>query len=260
MAVDWSGAAEPLRNLWLAEAEPGRIVDVRQFVTRAAVIEHLVAASEREAGVIAGLDFAFSLPAFFLEELAVSRPRELWERMRTEAERWLAPAAPFWGKGGARRPHISEELRQTEKEVAALTGKRPTSTFKLVGADQVGTGSLRGMPWLAALEDAGFAIWPFSTGPSLVVEIYPGVLTQLDRKTNPARIAAAVRDDDRIPVAWKAHAACSPDAFDAVASALAMADHVGELGDLTVADPVSPYALEGRIWLPASGTGRLRQR
>ena len=36
IAVDWSGAREPLRNLWLAEATPESIVEVRRFETRRA--------------------------------------------------------------------------------------------------------------------------------------------------------------------------------------------------------------------------------
>lgn len=84
----------------------------------------------------------------------------------------------------------------------------------------------------------------------MVIEIYPAVLVGKIKKSHPARLAERVRDDDRIPTEWKAHAACSQDAFDAAMSALRMADHVDELRELAPAEAGSPEAREGQIWLP----------
>ena len=83
------------------------------------------------------------------------------------------------------------------------------------------------------------------------MEIYPAALSGLVGKRDPVLVAERVRDDDRIPVEWKAHAACSEDAFDATASALRMAEHVEQLTALEAADAERPYSREGRIWLPA---------
>ena len=54
----------------------------------------------------------------------------------------------------------------------------PKSGFKIADAGQVGTGSIRGIPYLTQLRAAGIAVWPFDppTRP-LVVEIYPRLLT-----------------------------------------------------------------------------------
>ena len=41
-----------------------------------------------------------------------------------------------------------------------LTSVRPKSTFQIGGAGAVGTGSLRGMPHLLTLREAGCAVWP----------------------------------------------------------------------------------------------------
>ena len=253
IAVDWSGAAEPLKNLWLAEANEREIVEIMPFGTRAAVTEHLVAERTRHPDLVVGLDFAFSLPRWFLEQERIGTPFELWGRMATDADRWLEPRAPFWSAAGG--TPAEDQFRTTEHDLRSA-GRTPTSVFKLVGASQVGRGSLRGMPCLARLSRAGFAIWPFETGRSLVVEIYPALLAEFKGKGTPVRIAEAVRDNRRIPAPWKAHAACSQDAFDAALSALALADHADELAELEPAAPDTPYSLEGQIWAPAEAARR----
>jgi len=83
-----------------------------------------------------------------------------------------------------------EEFRRTDRDLRARK-VRPSSPFKLVGASQVGKGSLRGMPCLARLEEAGFHVWPFRAGPPLVIEIYPALLTTSAVKSSPRDIAAA---------------------------------------------------------------------
>jgi hypothetical protein len=198
-----------------------------------------------------GLDFAFSLPRWFLDENRLAGPGELWRHMTDHADHWLAPERPFWRAANAGRPPRNREFRQTDGELGAR-GRHPSSPFKLVGPSQVGSGSLRGMPHLAELERAKFNIWPFSAGLPLVVEIYPAALGQLTRKSDPQEIAHAVRGDRRIPAEWKAHAACSQDAFDAAVSALRMAEHVEEFARLRPAKGGSRYALEGRIWMPGA--------
>lgn len=56
---------------------------------------------------------------------------------------------------------MPDELRRTDRERPAVGGIRPTSGFQIGGAGAVGTGAVRGMPMLARLRAAGFAIWPF---------------------------------------------------------------------------------------------------
>jgi predicted nuclease with RNAse H fold len=232
IAVDWSGAASPRaqrETIWLAEATGGRLARVEGGRDRDELAEHLIHESARDPRLVIGLDFAFSLPAWFLDELGIARARDLWKRMAAEAEEWLAgPRPPFWRAAGSapERP-----FRQTELEVRKL-GAPAQSVFKLVGAGQVGPGSLRGMAVLDRLVEAGFHVWPFDTGGPLVVEIYPRVL----RRELAASERIALED-------LREHA------YDAALSALVMARHAAELTALT---PDPAYGLEGRIWRPRS--------
>lgn len=146
IAVDWTGAKEPVKNLWMAEACDGELTDVRAFETRNQLTEHLIETAQASADLVVGLDFAFSLPEWFLDGQRFDDHRQLWQHMSKDADRWLRPQSPFWDK---RKPQIDGcELRKTEQDLASGAGRRPTSTFKLVGADQVGRGSLRGMEHL----------------------------------------------------------------------------------------------------------------
>lgn len=254
IAVDWSGAREPLRNLWLAEAVPGRLVNVASFSERASLVEYLIDQRQGKAELVVGLDFAFSLPAWFLTERRFATPVALWEHMAAEADSWLEPKPPFWSAAGG-APKEGDPFRQTDRELR----KRnlfPTSPFKLVGPSQVGRGSVLGMGHLLKLKRAGFHIWPFASGLPLVVEIYPAALYPpgFKGKNNPHAIAEAVRDNPAIGEKLKAHAACSQDAFDAATSALRMAECAPQFGKLRPAAAGSRYALEGQIWTPGRMT------
>jgi hypothetical protein len=250
IAVDWSGAREPLRNLWLAEAEPGRLVDVARFSERAGVVEYLIERLQEKTELVVGLDFAFSLPAWFLAERQLGTPVALWEHMASEADTWLEPKAPFWSAAGG-APKEGDRFRETDRDLMKKN-LRPSSPFQLVGPSQVGRGSLRGMSHLLTLKRAGFNIWPFASGLPLVIEIYPAALYPpgFKRKSDPKAIAEAVRDTPAIGTELKAHAACSQDAFDATASALRMAECAPEFGNLRPAGAGSRYAVEGQIWTP----------
>jgi hypothetical protein len=146
-------------------------------------------------------------------------------------------------------------FRRTENDMR-LPGVQPKSVFQLVGAGQVGRGSLYGMQALHRLTGAGFRVWPFDPpGLPLVVEIFPRVLTGPVRKNSQSereRYLEAVP----VPPDLRRLAAASEDAFDASVSAVVMAGGVGELRAL----PEAPgYEVEGMIWRPhhrvALGTG-----
>ena len=78
------------------------------------------------------------------------------------------------GTGGPICPSICAGANGTPRWPAS--GAK--STFQIGGAGSVGTGSLRGMPHLRRLRQAGFSIWPFhSASPWTVMEIYPRLLT-----------------------------------------------------------------------------------
>jgi len=215
LAVDWSGSRTgEQRAIWLAEARDGRLVRLEGGRGREQLVAHLLAEAERDPELVAGLDFAFSLPEWFLRAQGIDDISNAWDLVAREAETWLRdPQPPFWR---GRKPP-GDGFRRTELEC----GGRPKSVFQLVGAGQVGTGSLRGIPFLPRLRER-FAIWPFDEPRlPLVVEIYPRL--HLDGTAD-------------FP---------NEHARDAAAAALAMSRWRGDWRCLP-RDPA--YALEGRIW------------
>src|SRR6185437_10689898 len=106
IAVDWSGkrtGAE--KTIWLAEVGDGELLRLENGRTREAVASELIQLARDPRPLVAGLDFAFSMPAWFLRELGVRSGPELWARACVDGERWLAACEPpFWGRPGRRRP------------------------------------------------------------------------------------------------------------------------------------------------------------
>ena len=253
VAVDWSGARRGLRkHLWVAEAcAPGRLVRLEPLASRFALADELGSRPEIAA---VGLDFAFSFPAWFVARLGVRGAPELWARVAEEGEAWLAACAPpFWGRPGRPRPMLGGDgWRRTERAVPRVGGIGPKSVFQIGGAGAVGTGSIRGMPVLHALHASGARIWPFVArgGEPQVVEIYPRLLTDRVRKSDPAERQRLLAG--RYPRLEPAHArlaALSEDAFDAAVSALVMVEHLDDLLGLP-AEHDPELRLEGRIWHP----------
>jgi hypothetical protein len=259
IAIDWSGrsGAEQGQAIWLAEAIGGELVRLEGGRTRAELVELLIAEADRDPNLIVGFDFAFSLPAWYLRERQLT-PHRLWGLLADEAltpamrrfglGRWMnGPELPFWTTSVAHawlRPE--QRFRRTENDLR-LPGVQPKSVFQLVGAGQVGRGSLYGMQALHRLTGAGFRIWPFDPpGLPLVVEIFPRVLTGPVRKNSPSE---RERYLEAVPIPADLHrlAAASEDAFDAAISAVVMASRVDELRAL----PDEPdYVVEGKIWQP----------
>ena len=254
IAIDWSGArlgAE--RHIWLAEArEPGRLARLEGGRSREAIATALQHLHDPHTAI--GLDFAFSVPAWFAHHLGLSNAPHLWALAEARGEDWLQGCQPpFWGRPGRPRPRLpGSPFRQTERQVPPTAGILPKSIFQIGGPGAVGTGSIRGMPLLGRLHAAGAAIWPFDPpGWPLVVEIYPRLLSGPVRKSRPAARRRLL--EQRYPGLDPAHLAAatqSEDAFDAAISALVMLEHADDLTTLPPeADPI--VRLEGRIWHPA---------
>jgi hypothetical protein len=253
LAIDWSGDAHLARSrMWLAEAsEPGRLLRLEAGRDRAAVADHLLAI---QSEAVIGLDFGFAFPSWFLEQLGVRSAPDLWRRVATHGESWLAECQPpFWGRRGRPRPMLNgAALRRTEIGVPRSAGIRPKSMFQIGGAGAVGMGSIRGMPLLHRLHEHGARMWPFtSEGSPVVLEIYPRLLTGSVRKSDA--LARAELLATRYPHLDEEHArlaTLSEDAFDAAVSALVMIVHAIDLQSLP--DEQDPeLRLEGRIWHPA---------
>lgn len=259
VAIDWSGASDGAeQKIWLAEAtEDGRIIRLERGRERAAIVEHLINEAASRPDLVVGFDFAFSLPAWFLTSHGLEGAPALWELADRDGEQWLAGCEPpFWGRPARRRPELAEHLRRTDREVPATGGIRPKSVFQIGGAGAVGTASIRGMPVLKQLRRAGFAVWPFDAPRfPFVVEIYPRVLTGVVVKGNEhARRRYLEAKYPGLEANVRENAAGSDDAFDALVSALVMAQHTAELASLS---PVTDLErrLEGQIWMPATGRG-----
>lgn len=259
IAIDWSGAKSGARRkIWLAEARGGRdggepeIVRLECGRSRREMERHLLEEAEREPELIVGLDFAFSLPAWFLREHELTTARELWQLAAREAETWLERCEPpFWGRPGKRRPALPSHFRRTDADVLSVGGVGPKSPFQVTGAGSVGTGTLRGMPLLRRLSDADWRIWPFDAPDlPLVIEIYPRLLMRaVVKSSHKARAQYLAWRFPELTAGRRRLAASSEDAFDAAVSALELARHAEDILDLEQAtDPVE--LLEGRIWLP----------
>ncbi len=256
LAIDWSGAKQGAkRKIWLAEVAGGRLVRLERGRGREEIVEHLAALRRRGEGLVVGIDFAFSLPAWYVESLGAASAPELWDWLAGGRADEILTACdpPFWGRPGRRRPEPApgDPLRWTDAVTNAGQGIAPKSVFQIGGAGAVGTGSLRGMCSLRDLRAAGFAVWPFDAPQlPLVIEIYPRALTGPVVKSRvEARREHLRRYRDRMPSSALDDAERSDDAFDAAVSALEM---WAQRDDLLSLPPVSDERLrtEGIIWQP----------
>jgi hypothetical protein len=253
LAVDWSGRRTGERRaIWCAEAAPDGLVRLEDGRTRDEVADHLLDLAADDPALVVGLDFSFSLPAWFLHEHGYTDVDALWEAATRDGEEWIRRCAPpFWGRPGARRPELPAHFRRTEAQVAAVGGIRPKSAFQVSGAGSVGAGSIRGFPVLARLRAAGWSIWPFDAGvPPVVLEVWPRMLSgPVVKSRADARARHLDASAPGLPEPLRTRAIGCDDAFDAAVAALGMAQHRSALVDLPVAtDPVT--RLEGTVWSP----------
>jgi len=256
LAVDWSGrVVGARRHIWIGEARDGKLVGLEAGRAREEVADHLLARVIHDDALVVGLDFSFSLAAWFLDERGFASAPALWDAATANGEDWLrACEPPFWGRRGRPRPELSAHLRVTERTIAAVGGVRPKSTFQIGGAGSVGTGSVRGFPVLARLRNGGFAVWPIDqpARAPVAVEIYPRALSGVVVKSSAD--ARGKYLDEHLPELTselRAVAASSEDAFDAAVSAVVMSRHTDALLSLPdVDDPVTRR--EGCVWLPES--------
>jgi len=163
----------------MAVVRDGQLVYLENGRTRDEVIAQIMASVHEHRDVVVGFDFAFSFPAWFLRERGLDDVGSLWDLVGAEGEAWLADCQPpFWGRPGTKKPVLAEHFRETDRSCEPVAGITPKSVFQIGGAGAVGTASIRGMPYLGRLREAGFSVWPFDPPRlPLVVEIYPRALT-----------------------------------------------------------------------------------
>jgi hypothetical protein len=288
VAVDWSGrvdAAGQRRHIWAgvwtASADDKGKFTLEAGRTREELIGWLVEMARETPRMVVGFDFSFSYPAWFLEELGIASAPEFWRSVTDgQGERWLhreCEDGRFWGKP-KKKPaefcgeHAHRMLRRVETslkvraliadpvQAAKVAGIAPKSVFQIGGAGAVGTASLRGMPYLLKLREAGFAVWPFDA-PALerspmVVEIYTRLMTgAVNKSSERARTEylAKKRKESALYAGLSrsvlAKAKGSEDAFDALVSAMVMVEHRGEFAGLR-ATKDEVLLLEGNTWRP----------
>jgi hypothetical protein len=236
VAVEWSGAktsAGQRKGICVAVAGPSGVT-ASAGRTRGETVELIEQLAEP---VAVGFDFSFGAPAWFAREHVAEAIDDVWALAARDGDDWLGPPPmpPFW----QHRCDVpaAQQFRQCEA-MLKRSGIHPASLFALVGAKQVGAGSVRGMPYLARLRASGFAIWPFdSAAHRTVVEIYPTALRPMAGEETTREFA---NDHER----------------DAVLSAAVMWEHRASFATLTAAtDPVT--LLEGDVWMPPTlGNGR----
>ncbi len=303
VGIDWSGRADTAgqrRHIWAGVwtvSKSGKVkVQLEAGRTRDEVADWLLQLAAETPRMVVGIDCCFSFPAWFLAELGCADVFSFWRLVNSGAgEQWLTRFARdspeeaardirFWGKphkrpavfsGAGLRSmfrhtdydnKIAQALEGGDTERAAkMKGITPKSPFQIGGSGSVGTGSLRAMPMLERLHEAGFRVWPFQDAAlrwdeqeprPLLVEMYTRLMTGAVAKSNAEarkRYLAQRRREDLLfanvgrTVLKKAEG--SEDAFDALISTLEMVRHTEQFPGLrATTDP--QLLLEGNTWRP----------
>jgi hypothetical protein len=296
IAIDWSGridASGQRRHIWAGivtrTATETVTVQLEAGRTRDEIGGWLLELAAETPRMVVGIDCCFSYPAWFLREHNCNTVFDFWQHVASgQGERWLARECEdiarderFWGKPHKRPAQFSGEglrhmMRLTDWDnkiaqsqtggdidrAAKMRGITPKSPFQIGGSGSVGTGSLRAIPFLQRLHNAGFRVWPFESvalGDSpkpLLVEMYTRLMTGPVAKSNPAArkvYLSAKRKSDplysALPRSVLRHAEGSEDAFDALVSTLEMARHATEFPKLR-ATTDAELKLEGITWRP----------
>ena len=223
IAVDWSGATTGERaKIWIAEAVDGELETLESGRTRAEAIAWVCERRSAVASCVVGFDFSFSLPAWFLDAHGCSSIDDTWALVAEHGETWLDDcSAPFWGRPGKKRGD-EPQLRGCE-EGWNVRGIVPKSVFQIGGAGAVGTGTLRGIPFLPTLREAGWSIWPYDA-PSehVIAEIWTRLLTGPVAKSSADGRRAWLKANASLRGRLLRAAVDSEDAFDAAACALVL--------------------------------------
>ncbi len=308
IGIDWSGrvdASGQRRHIWAGVwtcTPAGRIkVALEAGRTRDEMGDWLLQLAAETPRLVVGIDCCFSFPAWFLRELGCRTVFDFWKLVNSgKGEEWLrrhkvgspeelARDLRFWGHPH-KRPHffsgegfrsmfryadwdnkIAQALENGDPERAAkMKGITPKSPFQVGGSGSVGTGSLRAMPTLARLHEAGWRVWPFEDAAlrpadpqpkPLLTEMYTRLMTGAVAKSNASArkqyLAQRRREDALFAPVSRAvlkRAEGSEDAFDALVSTLEMVRHAASFSRLR-ATRNPEILLEGNTWRPGIGEG-----
>ena len=254
IAIDWSGAANEVaqrRHIVAASVRDGRVTSVTAGRTRTEVAQWLSASAQVGAPMVVGLDFSFSVPEWFARSHGCDSIDAVWALVSERGERWLAECpSPFWGRPATRCALDAPDRYRVCEQRLRAQGRQPKSVFQIAGAGAVGTGSLRGMPWLAWLRARGVSIWPFDeVGTCTALEVYPSLYAKVATNDSAGRATHLAPFPGSVLGSHERETAiASDDAFDAVVSALAMWEQRDALPALK-ATTDSTIAIEGDLWV-----------
>lgn len=297
IAVDWSGRVDTAgqrRHIWAAiwTASEKGIGNIRLEAgrTREEFIHWLIGLARETPRMVVSIDCCFSFPAWFLAEHNCTTVFDFWRHVAAgHGERWLARECEevarderFWG-APHKRPaqfcgeHLHRSMRLTDMDnkitprllegdperAAKVRGITPKSPFQIGGSGSVGTGSLRAMPFLLRLHEAGFRIWPFESAAlnakapqPLLIEMYTRLMTGAVKKSNPEARKLYLNAKKKTDTLYRnlsrdtlSKAFASEDAFDALVSVIEMLRYRSGFATLEETQDKT-FRLEGITWRP----------
>lgn len=221
LVIDWSARSTPSPKTPVSDAiytcsfTQNDVHRPEYFRTRqacfSACVEAIDAARLRKESFFVGFDFSFGYPMGFVPAVTGQEDaKSIWHyfnrcvcddannrnnrfEVANQINSRLSGVGPFWGcpaqmrfnhlphKGSARRDHGFPEFRATE-----IAAKTAHSSWKLFTTGSVGSQTILGMTYLAALKERyadAVHFWPFdgdipSSRPAVVIaEIYPSLFT-----------------------------------------------------------------------------------
>ncbi len=246
ITVDWSANSTPKTgkdSIWIADLEvKSSAIRSRNISTRTSAVDLLADVSSGSGRVLVGVDFSLGYPEGTAQALQLTGVpwAAMWELLSASIddddrnannrfevasslnERMSPGPGPFWGCHPSRATDFltttkvpSEPLGEWRTIEAQLRrqGRRPFSSWQLLGAGAVGSQSLLGIAALSRLAERlrrggrSVDVWPFTSGldvPSadvVVVEIWPTLIGldevpsgQPERRVRDERqVVAAVR-------------------------------------------------------------------
>jgi len=238
VVVDWSANSTPKLgrdSIWIAVCERSGQVSTTNLPTRCSAEAFLVELFEGDeaASTLVAVDFSLGYPAgtaaalgltgvawsamwAVLDDRITDDARNANNRFAVAAglnQQLTGVASPFWGcPPSAANAHLTTtkvplplsvaEFRAVEV-VLRNSGRRPFSSWQLLGSGAVGSQSLMGIPVLERLRRRftdRLEVWPFTTGlrspvvgdgSIVVAEVWPSMFA-IDGSSEPVRDAAQV--------------------------------------------------------------------
>ena len=118
IAIDWSGrkGSDLKRHIWAGVWHEGRI-ELHSGRTREELIDWVIEQSKITPKLVVGVDFCFSYPAWFLQELGVKSAIEFWDIVRDQySEHWLGKDCNdirLWGRPRKKPREFHKDVDET---------------------------------------------------------------------------------------------------------------------------------------------------